>query len=306
MDGSRSTTTLAPSATATGPTVWRDRITVAAFVLVWCTGYPAGKIAIEHGGPFTVLSLRFGIAAAIFAALALLGRAERPARADVVNSMIIGVLSLAVSFGGVYTGLALGVSTGISALIVGAMPLTTALFASAFGERLKPRQWAGLALGFIGVALVLEGRFDGRGASLVGYLASIGGLVALSFGTLYQKRHSSHIDLRVGLAVQHATALLAMLPIAAFVEHFGADWSGAYAGAVGWLVLVNSVGGFALFYLLLQRGAATGVAALFYLIPPITALIGFVVLGERLTLPMLPGFVLVVAGVWLGTHRAAK
>ena len=305
MDGSRTAARIDAPAAAL-PAVWRDRATVGAFVLLWCTGYPAGKIAVDHGAPFTVLAMRFGTAAAIFAIPALLGRAPRPSRADVWHNIVIGVLSLSIAFGGVYAGLSLGVSTGIAALIVGAMPLTTALFATLYGERLSLRQWAGLALGFAGIALVLEGRFDSHGAPLAGYLASIAGLFALSYGTLYQKRHSSHVDVRVGLAVQHATALAVLLPIAAFVEHFKADWSGTYIAAMGWLVLLNSVGGFAVFYVLLQRGAATGVAALFYLMPPITALIGFAVLGEKLTLPMLPGFLLVVVGVWLGTRRAPR
>jgi drug/metabolite transporter (DMT)-like permease len=112
------------------------------------------------------------------------------------------------------------------------------------------------------------------------------------------------MDLRVGLAVQHFVALIVMLPLAAFVEHFATDWSGTYVAALAWLVLVNAVGGFALFFLLLRRGAATAVAALFYLMPPITAVMSYFVLGERLTLPMLPGFALVVVGIWLGTRTA--
>jgi drug/metabolite transporter (DMT)-like permease len=283
---------------------WSDRLLAPAFVLLWCTGYPAGKIAVLHGGPFTVLLFRFAIAAAIFGALALFARVERPTRSALIHSAVIGFLSLACSFGGVYTALSLGVSTGISALFIGAMPLSTALFATVLGERLSRRQWIGLMLGFTGVFLVLEGRF-GSGATAIGYLACAFGLVTLTIGTLYQKRFSGGIDMRVGLAVQHAAAALAMLPFAAFAEHFAHDGSVAYVGAIGWIVLVNAVGGFALLYLLLRRGEATDVAALFYLVPPVTAFMGFVVLGERLTLPMLPGFALAAAGVWLGTRRTA-
>jgi drug/metabolite transporter (DMT)-like permease len=282
---------------------WHDRLIAGAFVVLWCSGYPAGKIAIQHGGPFTLLVWRFGLAAAIFGLLAIAGRAERPARACVMHSIVVGVLSLAISFGGVYTGLKLGVSSGVSALIIGAMPLSTALCATVVGERLAWRQWVGLVLGFVGVALVLDGRLGSGAGTLGGYAAAVFGLFSLSIGTLYQKRHSVAMDLRVGLAVQHLAALVVMLPLAAFVEHFAADWSPAYSGALVWLVLVNAVGGFALFFLLLRRGAATDVAALFYLMPPITAVMSFFVLGERLTLPMVPGFALVVAGIWLGTRN---
>ena len=281
----------------------RGRLAAGAFVVLWCTGYPAGKIAVQHGGPFFILFLRFAMAGAIFGALAIAARATWPRPGVLVHSVVVGALSLAVSFGGIYEGLRLGVSTGVSALFIGAMPLATALFASLGGECLGSRQWAGLALGFVGVVLVLEGRFDGGSGNALGYLAGLVGLLGLSLGTLYQKRWSSTVDLRVGLATQHLAAALLLLPFACFVEHFRADWSVAYVGTLAWIVLVNSVGGFALLFALIRRGAATDVAALFFLIPPITAVMGYLILDERLTLPMLPGFVLVALGVWLGTRR---
>lgn len=284
----------------------RDRAAAGAFVVLWCSGYPAAKLAVLHAGPFTVLLLRFVAAAAIFALLALAARVARPSRSEIAHSAVVGLLSLAVAFGGVYTGLRLGVSTGITALLIGAMPLTTGLFASLLGERLGARQWIGLALGFAGVVLVLEGRIGGGSAHTLGYLASIAGLLGLTFGTLYQKRHATTIDMRVGLAVQHLVAAVAMLPVAAFVEHFAADRTLVLAGSLAWIVLVNAVGGFALLFALLRRGGASEVAALFYLMPPVTAVMGYFMFGERLTLPMIPGFVLVAFGVWLGTRRAAR
>jgi drug/metabolite transporter (DMT)-like permease len=283
----------------------RDRIAAAAFVLLWCSGYPAGKLALQHGDPFTLLFLRFASAGAIFCALALAARVQWPGWKAFGHSAAVGMLSLALSFSGVYEGLHIGVSTGVAALFIGAMPLATAAFATAFGERLDRRQWFGLVLGFVGIALILDGRLEGHGGVGLGYLASFIGLIGFSLGTLYQKRCTTTIDLRVGLAIQHVVAALAMLPLALAVEHFKADWSHVYVGALAWIVLVNAVGGFALFFALLRRGAATRVAALFYLMPPVTALMGFAVLDERLSLPMLPGFVLVAVGVWLGTKHAS-
>lgn len=283
----------------------RGRLMAGVFVLIWCTGYPAGKIAVQHGGPFTLLLWRFVLAAAIFGALALLARAEWPGVRALGHSVVIGLLSLALSFAGIYEGLSLGVSTGVCAMFIGAMPLVTALLGLFFGERVGARQWVGLLLGFAGVVLVLDGRLDGNHASTVGYGACALGLLGFSVGTLYQKRYSSEIDLRIGLSVQHVAAALAVLPLAYFAEHFRTDGSAAYLSALAWLVLVNAVGGFALFFALLRRGAATEVAALFYLMPPVTALMGWLVIGEHLSLPMLPGFALVAIGVWLGTRRAA-
>jgi len=142
-------------------------------------------------------------------------------------------------------------------------------------------------------------------AAAAGYVASALGLVGLSLGTLVQRRHAIAVDLRAGLAIQHAVAALAMLPLAAFVEHFHTGSGLAYVGALAWIIVVNALGGFALLFALLRRGAATAVAALFYLIPPVTAAMGWLVLDERLSPSMLPGFVLVALGVWLGTRAAA-
>ncbi len=162
MDGSRSVATEAVSNTAADArAAFRGRLAAGVFVVLWCTGYPAGKLAVQHGGPFTILFLRFGCAALIFTALALLARAQWPPWRVLVRSAIVGLLSLALSFAGIYEGLRLGVSTGVSALFIGAMPLATAVFGIAFGDRLDRRQWFGLALGFVGVVLVLEGKLGG-------------------------------------------------------------------------------------------------------------------------------------------------
>lgn len=305
MDGSDSKAPIAATAGAKAEGGWHAYAMAGAFLLLWCSGYPAGKLAVLHGGPFTLLFLRFVAAAAIFAALAAFARVPWPGWRALAHSGVVGLLSLALSFGGVYEGLRLGVSTGVSALFIGAVPLATALFASFAGERLGRWQWGGLGLGFVGVLLVLEGRIEAHGVGAAGYFASLLGLIGLSLGTLYQKRHSATIDLRIGLATQHVVAALAMLPLALWVEHFQTDWSPTYVGALAWIVLVNAVGGFALLFALIRRGAATDVAALFYLVPPITAVMGYFVLGERLALPMLPGFALVAFGIWLGTRREA-
>jgi drug/metabolite transporter (DMT)-like permease len=277
------------------------RAMAVAFVVLWCTGYPAGLIAVQHAAPFTILFLRFAFAAAIFAAMALAVRARRPAWREVAHNAVVGVLSLAVSFGGIYEALRLGIGTGIAALFIGALPLATATIGVLLGERMRAVQWAGLAFGLAGVVLVLQGRFGGNGAAAA-YTASTVSLFALAAGTHYQKRRAATIDLRVGLAVQHAVAALALLPAAALVEHFRIDASATFAGALTWLVLVNSVGGFALLFALLRGGAATEVATLFFLMPPVTALMGWLVLGERLAPAMIPGFALVAFGVWLGTR----
>lgn len=278
----------------------------AAFVLLWCTGYPAGKIALLHAAPFTLLLVRFGSAGLLYAVLALIGRATWPDRRAAMHSAVVGALSLALQFGGVYLAVALGINVGFAALVIGTMPIVTALLGRFIGESVRPLQWLGFGLGFAGVALVVSDRIGAgaESASVGAYLALVGGLLGISIGTLYQKRYGSAVDLRSGLTIQHFAACILLFPFA-WHEGLRVDGTPALAASLGWLIAVNSLAGFALFFVLLRRGAASKVAALFFLMPPVTALLDFAVLGEPLTVLKVLGFAVAASGVYLGTHAAA-
>lgn len=284
---------------------WLGPAAGLSFVLIWCTGYIAAKVLVAHGGPFTGLCLRFAAAAAIFGALLAFGRVDWPHPRDLGHSAIVGLLQLALQFGGVYGALQLGASAGVAALVIGAMPLTVSAFSLLLGERIGRRQWLGLAVGFAGVWLVLGDRLVDARASAWAVVCLLIGLLGISCGTLYQKRFGSQLDLRVGLFAQNLAAALALLPLAIGLEHLRADGSAAFWMASAWIVLVNSVGGFALLFLLIRHGAATQVAALFYLVPAVGAVMGHFALGEVLTTVELVGFVVAALGVYLGTHAPA-
>ena len=273
-----------------------------SFVVVWCTGYIAGKLMLGHAAPFTALIWRFGLAGLVFAVFALAAGARGGGR-DVLHSMVAGMLMLSMQFGGVYLAMGWGASAGVTALVIGIMPLLVAFLAMLAGsERLGPAQWCGLLLGFAGVLLVVADRVDGA-TPMRAWIALAVGLVGISMGTLYQKRYSSKIDLRLGLAIQNGVATLTLLPLA-LAEGFRYEASMAFYQPLAWTVLVNSVGGFALLFLLIRRDAATGVAALFFLMPPVTAVFGHLLLGEHLTLLKVGGFLLATVGVWLATRAS--
>lgn len=271
------------------------------FVVIWSTGYIAGAVAVQHAGPFTVLALRFGFSALVFGLLALLARVPRPPLDCARHSAVVGVLTMAVQFGGVYAALKMGASPGLSALVIGMMPLTVALMAFALGERIQPRQWVGLGIGLVGVLLVIGERLANAHATLAACGALVLGLIGISAGTLYQKRHAAAIDLRSGLFIQNAVGSLAMLALAWPIEGLRADMSWQLGTSLAWVVLVNSVGGFALLFLLIRHGEAPKVAALFYLVPPVTALMSRVSMHETLSAPELAGFTLATLGVYLGS-----
>ena len=281
-----------------------------AFVVLWSTGYPAARIALDHAGPFTLLTLRFAGAGLIFALLAALGGAVWPRGRAMIHSATVGILTLGIQFSALYWAAAQGVNVGLIALVVGTMPIVTALLGLAFlGEAVRPLQWLGFAIGFSGVALVVGERLiagqgvatEGDSAGPSAYLAVLVGLLAISIGTLYQKRHASDVDARSGLAVQHLAAALPLLPFALH-EGFRFDGSGAFFATLGWVIGVNSLSAFALFFVLLRRGAVNQVATLFFLMPPATALIDYFVLGDSLTASKLTGVIVAAVGVFIATR----
>ena len=280
----------------------------AAFVLLWSTGYPAARIALDHAGPFTLLILRFGGAGLVFAALAGIGRAAWPRGRAALHSALVGTLQLGLQFGALYWAAAQGVNVGLIALVIGTMPIVTALLGRAiFGDAVSSLQWAGFALGFAGVALAVgESLRPGAGAGVGAYLAVLAGLLAISLGTLYQKRYASGVDARSGLAVQHLAATLVLLPFAVH-EGFRADTSVAFFASVGWVIGVNSLTAFALLFVLLRRGAVNQVATLFFLMPPVTSVLDYLALGDALTPYKVAGLALAALGVFLATRpRAAS
>src|SRR5215813_6123094 len=213
-----------------------------AFVLLWSSGYPAARIALDHSGPFTLLMLRFGGAGLIFAMLAGLKQVAWPRGRAALHSALVGALQLGLQFGALYWAASQGVNIGLIALVIGTMPIVTALLGRAlFGEVVRRFQWLGFALGFAGVALAVgESVTPGRGAGPAAHLAVLAGLLAISVGTLYQKHHASNVDPRSGLALQHLATTVLLLPFAVH-EGFRAETSPAFFASLGWVIGVNSL-----------------------------------------------------------------
>ena len=276
------------------------------FILMWSSGYVVGKLALPFAGPFTLLVLRFGLAALVLLIVAIVTRAQWPReRAQYAHLVVVGLLVQALQFGGLYTGLKLGVSAGVSALIIGAMPLCTAFGAGAFlHERVGVRQWMGLIAGIAGVLLVALGKGVAWHAGAAGIGAVLLALAGITLGTLYQKKYCTGLDLRTGGCIQLAVATAVALPLALGLEGWQVAWTPTLILASGWLSVVNSIGAVSLLFLMMRRGDASRVASLFYLIPGTTALMGFALLGERLGPVSIAGFAITAGAVYLCTRTA--
>ncbi|HEV2677610.1 MAG TPA: DMT family transporter [Aliidongia sp.] len=277
-----------------------QRAAPVLFVLLWSTGFIGAKLGLPYAGPLTFLGFRFVLVVALTAPLAVLLGARWPRRlVDWLHVAIVGLLMQFIYLGGVFIGIAHGVPAGISALIVGLQPILTAALAGlVLGERIRPRQWFGLALGLVGVALVVVNPAlfdrDRLGAAGITIVAMIG----ITVGTLYQKRFCTGIDLRATVVIQNAAAGLAMVPAALIFESAVIDWSPRFLFAMAWLAIVLSLGATMLLFYLIRHGAASRVSSLFYLTPAVTAVMAFLLFGERLSPLALVGMALAAAGVW--------
>lgn len=281
------------------------RLTPLLFVLLWSTGFIGAKYGLPYAEPLTFLVSRYVLVIVLMSVLALAMRAPWPASPrEALHIGVTGLLVQALYLGGVFMSIHRGLPAGISALVVGMQPLLTAALAGALlGERVSARQWAGLALGFGGVALVVGSKasVDGvDGDALVHMLVpALAALLGITAGTLYQKRFCPRFDLRTGSVMQFLPSLVVTLLVASQTETMEIEWTGDFVFALGWLVLVLSIGAISLLNLLIRSGSAVNVASLFYLTPPTTALIAWAMFGETLSALAIAGMVIAVSGVWL-------
>jgi drug/metabolite transporter (DMT)-like permease len=277
-----------------------ERVYPLLFVFLWSTGFVGAKYGLPYAEPLSFLLTRYGLVIALMTAIALATGAPWPKRRrDWLHIGISGVLVHAIYLGGVFVAIKHGLSAGITALVVGMQPLLTGLLSgSMLGEKVSTRQWGGLGLGFIGIALVVSGKL-GDGALGPMLIPALVALLGITAGTLYQKRFCPKFDLRSGSVIQFVpSAVLTAIAVAMF-EDYRIDWNGHFLFALGWLVLVLSIGAISLLNLLIRSGSAVNVASLFYLTPPTTALIAFFVFGENLTLTVALGMAVAVSGVYL-------
>jgi drug/metabolite transporter (DMT)-like permease len=270
------------------------------FVLLWSTGFLGAKLGLPHAAPLAFLLVRYLAVIVLMTFIALASRAPWPRGESRWRHIgISGLLLHAFYLGGVFVAISLGLPAGITALVVGMQPLLTATVAGRLlGETVLPRQWAGLALGFVGVSLVLSNKLGG-GFGVEALVPAIVALLSITAGTLYQKKFCPHFDWRSGAVAQFLPSAVVTGLVVFATDGFRIDWTGEFVFALAWLVLVLSIGAISLLNWLIRHGSAVNVASLFYLTPPTTALLAWLFFGESLTGLALLGMALAVWGVYL-------
>ncbi len=291
---------LPQATTAQGGFDW-VRVAPALFVLIWSTGFIVARYGMPHAPPFTFLVWRFVFSAACFLVWIRLSGARWPAsRAQWLHLSVVGLLMQAGYLGGVWAAVKSGMSAGTAALIVGLQPLLTAawLAARSSNQAASARQWVGLILGMAGLVLVVWRKLGIGEASGPTVLMAVLALLSITAGTLYQKHWVRTGDVRSATAVQMLAALVIMLPLALW-ETEPVRWNAELIGAMAWSVLALSLGANSLLVGLIQRGAATQVSSLMYLVPPCTAALAWLLFGESLSLLILLGMAITATGVAL-------
>jgi drug/metabolite transporter (DMT)-like permease len=282
------------------------RLIPPLFVLLWATGFIGARYAMPWAEPFTFLAARFAIAFALLGVLLIALRSSAVRLADAMHAAIAGILMHGIYLGGVFWAIHHGMPAGISALIVGLQPLITAILAGRLlGEKILPRHWLGLALGFVGVIIVLSPKFGtiGGGVTPATLAAAIVSVFAMSLGTIWQKRFGGGTD-PVGSALyQYLGAAALMAAGSAAFETRTVIVNGELVFAMAWLVLVLSIGAIFLLMYMIRQGEMSKVASLFYLVPAVTAVIAWVLFGEQLTLVQIAGMALTTVGVGLATAQ---
>lgn len=270
------------------------------FVGIWATGFVVARLVAPHADPLTFLSARYVLSAASFAVIAVAAGASWPRSARAWrDALVAGVLMQGIYLGGVFWATRHGMPAGIAALITGLQPLLTALLAfPLLGERVGARRWLGIGMGFAGAVLVLLPSLRGiDGVGLPALASCSAGMVAMTLGTLWQKRTGGGADLRTNACLQFVAAAAVTVPVALLTEagQFDQSWQ-AWAGLL-WAVFGLSLGAISLLMILIKRGAVAGVASLFYLVPPVVAVLAFMMFGERLGPVQVAGMALAAAGV---------
>lgn len=275
------------------------------FIFLWASGFVAAKYGLPYAEPFTLMAARFVVGAAILVPACFVLKASWPRTIrETTHILVAGFGVQTVYLIGVYYGIWLGISTGVTALVVGLQPLLTGVMAGfVLREQVTPRNWIGLVLGFIGLGLVVWDRVLAPTDTLWGLVTLLIGLAGITLGTLYQKKYCGPFDVRAGVALQNITSCIVMLVLAMTFESMIIDWTEEFVFAVLWSAIGLSVFAICLYYWLVQRGAAARITSLIYLSPPTTALMGWAMFGEILSWQAIGGMVVAMTGVALALRN---
>lgn len=283
------------------------RFAPALFVLLWSTGWIVGRAIAPFAEPLWFLVVRYLCAIAVLLVFALVTKASWPrSRMALMHMLVSGVLLHAIYLGGVWVAIKQGLPTPVSAVIAALQPILTCILAPLLiNETITRKQALGVFIGFTGILLVLAPKLLGVEFNVTVWplLINCIGMVAVTFGTFYQKRFLTQTDLRTTTLIQFFGALLVTLPVAWLVSPYHIIWNTQTVISLVWSVFGLSIGAIGLLLYLIKRGEVSRSAALIFLIPPTAALESYLLFSESLAPLQLLGMGVTVLGVFLTLRK---
>lgn len=280
----------------------------AIFLILWSGGFSIAKLGIKHAEPLTFLALRYAIVLIILIPFAIAMKPQWPRKAaQWFHIAMVGFLIQAVYFGLCYLAFYAGASSGTVAIIVCLQPILVGLIAPYFArERVSALRWLGLILGLGGAAIVIFAQSAIKAETTFGVLCAIGALLGITGGTLWEKRFGSNHHPIVSNMVQYVAGLIAILPLTLLTETLAVDWSSPeFMAALAYLVIGNSLISMTLLLAMIRLGEVSRVSSLFYLVPPVAALMAWPILGEAMAPLAWLGMAVAAAGVAIASRRTA-
>jgi drug/metabolite transporter (DMT)-like permease len=273
----------------------------AIFVLLWASGFVVTRLIAGHVEPISFLAFRFPLAALCMLALTMMFQRISLSPIDGAHAATVGFFLHAGYLACIYWAVTHGLPGGVAALIAGLQPLITAFMAvPMIGERVAGKHWLGLAVGLLGVALVLWPKFSIatiNGITPVTAGTALVGIIFAAFGTVYQKRFAAHLPLAQSMFWQYVGASAAVVVLAALTENFHFDGSLQAWSGLAWAVVISSVCNILILMYLIREGAVAKVSALIFLVPGVAAIITWLMFDETLNLVQITGMAVTAAAV---------
>ena len=273
------------------------------FVLLWSSAFITTKPIIDNSDPFAALAFRFLIVALGFCLFSIYSKIDLLVnRKNFIESFFSGVLFHGFYLGGVFFSISKGMPTAIAALIVTLQPiLTNALSGPILKEKVSLKQWIGVLLGFTGAILVL-GLDVGSNIPIIGLIATIIALLAITISTIWQKKLSTNLPLSVSNMYQALGGFIFHLLIIIFFVKPYIDFSQTFIIAMSHQIFLVSFGAFTILMFLIKKNSASKTVSIFFLVPSTSAFMAWLFLNESLSNLDLLGFLITTIGVYIATR----
>ena len=274
------------------------------FIILWASAFVTSKAIVNDSSPFAALSFRFGLVSLGFFIFCVFTNSKIILSFnDFIKASIIGICFHGLYLGGVFYAISENLSVGITAIIVSLQPILTAIFAGPFlKEDVTWKQWVGIMLGFFGTLLVI-GMDIGESIPIIGLIASLIGLTAITSGTLLQRKIGGNIPLATSNLYQAFSAFIFLLMITFLFEKSFINFSLNFILSMSWQVIFVSFGAFTILQYLINTGTASRTATLFFLVPPVSVVMAWLFLNEKMTILDIGGLIIATLGVYIATRR---